>query len=52
MTPEQRKAVKAGKKERIRKLVETLQSKQPKPVDGEDQLREVLGLPEFKRNGC
>jgi hypothetical protein len=52
MTPEQRRAVKAGKKERIKELLHRLRREQPKPVDGEDKLREVLGLPEFKRNGC
>ena len=43
MTLEQRKA---GKKERIRKLLEKLRTPEPQPINGEDELREVVGLPE------
>jgi hypothetical protein len=38
-----REAVKAGKHERIRKMIEKLHPKQPKPVVDE-QLKVVLGM--------
>ncbi|HEX3642346.1 MAG TPA: hypothetical protein VHV10_13730 [Ktedonobacteraceae bacterium] len=41
----QREAVKAGKHERIRKMIEKLRPKQPKPVVDE-QLKVVLGIEE------
>jgi hypothetical protein len=43
-----REAVKAGKHERIRKMIEKLQPKQPRPVVDE-QLKVVLGMKKVSR---
>jgi hypothetical protein len=44
LTPTQRKAVKAGRKGRIRKLIETLRAPQPKPVVVDEQLLRLLAM--------
>ena len=48
MTPAERKAVKAGKHERIRKLLETLRPAQPKPMFDE-QLMMLLAMQKEKK---
>jgi hypothetical protein len=40
MTTEQRKA---GKRERVRELLEKLRASKPKPIDGEHELKKALG---------
>ena len=49
MTPAEREAVKAGKRERIRKMLEKLRPPQPTPID--EELRKLLEVKEDKKHG-